>query len=85
MLTCSPTGAGLSDATLGTKDHAVAGFLNGTVQQFNISSFPWSFFLPQPTSYDGTFHPPLVLCRAHTGGIVAVDRPGMDIAACGIP
>ena len=84
MLTCSPTGAGLSDATLGTKDHAVAGFLNGTVQQFNLSSFPWSFFLPQPTSYDGTFPSHLALYRAYTGGIVVVDEPGVVIAASGM-
>ena len=49
-----PTGAGLGDATLGDSSHAALGFLNGTVMQFNISDSTWSFFMPSPTTYDGT-------------------------------
>ena len=48
------TGAGLSDATLGDSTYAVWGFLNATVMQFNITTFPWSFFMPSDTTYDGT-------------------------------
>ncbi|KAG7008578.1 hypothetical protein G7Y79_00005g017190 [Physcia stellaris] len=46
------TGAGLSDATLGSWDKAVWGILNDTVMQFNISSYPWSFFMGDDTTYD---------------------------------
>ncbi|KAL8792085.1 MAG: hypothetical protein Q9195_005340 [Heterodermia aff. obscurata] len=48
------TGAGTSDATLGYSNTAVWGFLNGTVMQFNISTFPWSFLMPSDLTYDGT-------------------------------
>lgn len=48
------TGAGFSDATLGDSTYAVWGFLNATVMQFNITTFPWSFFMPSDTTYDGT-------------------------------
>lgn len=48
------TGAGTSDATLGkNKDIAVRGELYNGTQYFDIGSFPWSFSLPQPTTYDG--------------------------------
>ena len=48
------TGAGTSDATLGkSKDIAVRGELYNGTQYFDIGDFPWSFSLPQPTTYDG--------------------------------
>lgn len=48
------TGAGTSDATLGkNKDVAVRGELYNGTQFFDIGDFPWSFSLPQPTTYDG--------------------------------
>ena len=48
------TGAGLSDATLGrSKDVAVRGELYNGTQYFDFGEFPWTFFLPSGTTYDG--------------------------------